>query len=261
MGWTTVYTFTAGEMIDASIMNTYLRDNLLYFKSGGDGWVSPTGYVDGDSAWEDEGNAYDGDIETSARALTGIQSWSSFLELTIGKLSCNKVRVMSSILLTTGYINEIDLDVYYNSAWHNIYEGVFTGSEWTEYELDDTYNVTSLRIRLRSSHSLARIAAIWEVEFNHVSSSIENDLTVASLTTAGLVDGVDLSIHASGQVVSQHLAGMGNHTHYSTEEQGNTLSVTAVVSTNRISLAQMPAGDYGLFFRGTGSTSPVYNNN
>ena len=128
MGWTTVYTFTAGELITADTMNTYLRDNLLYLKG-------------------------------SASAVT-----------------------------------------------------------------------------------------------------IENDLTVASLTTVGLVDGVDLSVHASGQVVSQHAAGVGTHTHYSTEEQGNTLSVTAVVSTNRISLAQMPAGDYGLFFRGTGSTSPEYNN-
>jgi len=43
---------------------------------------------------------------------------------------------------------QIDVDVYYQDAWHDIYQGAFTSDEWVEKSLGGIYMVEMARIRL-----------------------------------------------------------------------------------------------------------------
>ena len=53
--------------------------------------------------------------------------------------------------------------------------------------------------------------------------TIEDDLTVDNLITAGNVDGVDISAHKAGDAKTQHTAGAGTHTHQSAGAEGGQI--------------------------------------
>ena len=129
-----------------------------------DGWVSPTGHVDPDTAWVDEDDAYDEKLLTNSRSDVSPNSWSSYLELTIDAVSCSKVRFWATYDVAT--INQISLDVYYLDAWHNIYEGIFTRTEWVEKEIGSTQTVTAMRVKFyNDDDAVLRTARLFEADF------------------------------------------------------------------------------------------------
>ena len=88
------------------------------------GWVSPTDYIDALNDWTNEANTYDED--------TGTFSWYSgdggSLILTLGAaIDCDKVRIFSSDVPAS-----VTIQVYYESAWHEIYSGAIASGEWVE---------------------------------------------------------------------------------------------------------------------------------
>jgi len=109
------------------------------------GWLSPTGHVDPDSAWTDEVNAYD--ENTATFALTASET--AYLELTHTAINCNKIQIW---LGDEGLISpNVDIDVYYSSAWHNIHSGVLVDDEWVEKEIGSTQLVTSARVKFNAA--------------------------------------------------------------------------------------------------------------
>jgi len=130
------------------------------------GWVSPTGHNDPSNDWDDEAKAYNGNTGNWAQSSdVPLNEWTGFLELTHAALDCNKVQVYVG---SGDWVANIDLDVYYDSDWHHVYQGISTDYGWMEKPLGGTYSVTALRIRLYNRGPTAdlRICDVdfWEVE-------------------------------------------------------------------------------------------------
>ena len=135
----------------AWIAATYasLWDALVTFGAEEVLWVSPTGFVDPDTAWTNEANAYDEDTATKATG-TG-----SDLELSHAELNCDKVRVWASFFRDNIPQEEdytITLDVYYSSDWHNIVTNEeHTKGQWEEISLGSTVAITAARLSMWSA--------------------------------------------------------------------------------------------------------------
>ena len=112
-------------------------------------WTSPTGHNDPDSKWILEEHAYDGDM--GSPAINDAADQGHYLELSINSIDCNQVRIyifgLSWMLFQP---IDINVDVYYNSAWHNIYSGVIdcnVPSHFVAISLGATYSVTKARVK------------------------------------------------------------------------------------------------------------------
>jgi len=126
-------------------------------------WLSPTGFVDSGSVWTGEAFAYDEDTETFAYASAPKGAWTNYLELTHSAIDCNKVQIWVSILIVN--INAIEVDVYYNDAWQNIYSGSIITDQFVEYPIGSTQFVTSLRIRFYSTKASTGGCRVHEADF------------------------------------------------------------------------------------------------
>ena len=118
-------------------------------------WHSPTGYVDPDDVWDNEYHAYDDDTTTSATSYVSGTApvWSSFLELTIAEQNIDRVRYY----VGNTYFDQIDIDLYYNAQWNDLYEGTFTADQWVNISTG-LRTVTAARIRMRRSDAASQIA-------------------------------------------------------------------------------------------------------
>lgn len=130
------------------------------------GWISPTGFVDSGSVWTSEALAYDENTGTYAYATALKSGWTDYLELTHAALGCDKVQIWVSINLAN--INALEVDVYYSSAWHNIYSGAITVGQFVEYAIGSTESVTAMRIRFYSTKASTDGCMVHEADFNEV---------------------------------------------------------------------------------------------
>ena len=142
----------------------------------------PTGYNDPDSKWIYEISVYDNDVETYAYTEIELLSWGSFLELNIDSILCNKIRFFADPL--SEYITEIDIDVYYDGAWHDVYEGTFADKIWEEKSLSGNYSITKARIRFYNSYSSSLGAHLCEFNFG---------ISATDFTTNNVSDGPTIS--------------------------------------------------------------------
>jgi len=137
-------------------------------------WRTPTGHNDPDNAWLDEGKAYD-DTESTHATKHGLVAgqWTPFLELTHDALLCDKVR----FLLNNSDFDLVDVDVYYDSAWHDVYQGVYDAyPTWNEKNIPaGLKSVTKARLRARATIT-AEDHGCWfhELDFG-VSVGLEPD--------------------------------------------------------------------------------------
>lgn len=135
------------------------------------GWVSPTGFVDPDSKWSDEALAYDDD--TGTNALNAKINWNSYLELTHAALNCDKVRIYARDWDAGAYDPDLDIDVYYDGGWNNIFSGLITKDTWVEKTIPaGEKSVTAARIK---SNTSGRGLLLYEFDFREVvAAGIEN---------------------------------------------------------------------------------------
>ena len=128
-----------------------------------DDWISPTGFIDPDGKWFDEPKAYDEDVNAYAYSnwIDGF-SWSSFLELTIDAITCDKVRFNALYGLYT--INSIDLDVFRDGSWVDVYQGAFLDHVWVEKSFVEG-SVTEARVRFYNSFFMQGMARVYEFDF------------------------------------------------------------------------------------------------
>lgn len=153
-------------VVSSATKAVYTPDGVTWTKM--EQWISPTGFSDPDSKWDDETNAYDDDT-TSSATVDNIPAtdWSSFLELTIGGVLCDSLRYFVGSD-TQPEVTLIDVDAYYNGAWNHVYSDSFTENEWiTKTISGGPYLVTKARVRFYSSHDVAnRIAHLAEFDFH-----------------------------------------------------------------------------------------------
>lgn len=127
-------------------------------------WLSPTGFNDPSGKWGYETDAYDNN--TSTGAYTNVVG--SYIELTHASLSCDKIQ----IYISTGPWGSapifqsdpnIDIDLYYDSAWHNIFSGIVSKLTWVEKTNPaGTKTVTTAGIKFNSIDAWGRL---WEFDF------------------------------------------------------------------------------------------------
>jgi hypothetical protein len=140
------------------------------------GWISPTSTADPSSGWTGDANAIDNDETTWAYSPNIAQyAWTEFLELHHAGIVSNKIKIVFgwSASATSGM--EIDLDAYYDGAWHYVYQGSISGgaiggTASIEKDLGYTKTITAIRARFyNGGGSLGTIfyfreGYIWGIE-------------------------------------------------------------------------------------------------
>ena len=109
------------------------------------GWVSPTGYDDPKGEWNDEPYAYDENTNTKAYSNRYyIQQWTKFLVLTLpSPIRSNKIRFWA--WYDADHCDQIDVDIYSNDAWVDVYQGSYAGYTWVEKTFSER-SVTKARV-------------------------------------------------------------------------------------------------------------------
>ena len=108
-------------------------------------WLLPTGYNDPENDWDNEPGAYDGTIDTYAENWTPPETWSGPIELIIAPTNISGVRCYISSPLTPKMGHII---VFYDGAWHDVYEGTLAPG-WNEIDIPDGIKVvTKARFRM-----------------------------------------------------------------------------------------------------------------
>ncbi|GAJ01919.1 unnamed protein product, partial [marine sediment metagenome] len=128
-------------------------------------WVSPTSHIAPDDEWSNPEETYDGDIDT--RGLVGINPgrWSSYLILIVNEQYIDKVRFYARYV--SPGIDKIDVAVYYEGDWHDVYEGIFADREWVEKSIPDGIELVSkARVRFYNSRTIRYAASLHEFMLN-----------------------------------------------------------------------------------------------
>lgn len=122
---------------------------LVYWRDPpASGWVNPTGFVDAGSQWVDEPQAYDENVGSYASNQYGGTGWGEFIEFTLpADITSDRVRVYLDY--TDAEINQVDIDVFLDGAWYDVFLG---GDEatWNGQYVEVTYpkgDVSRARIR------------------------------------------------------------------------------------------------------------------
>jgi len=155
-------------------------DTLSESNTAAEQWVSPTGYEDPGNEWSGETNAYDDDTGTGAADdVLGGDTWSQYLVLTHGTITCGKIQYY--IGREDTYIDQVEIDVY-NGTWTNVYSGVGTWNAWTNVSFTET-SVTQMRFRFFNTVPAApqsKMAYVYEADFlqSATSANYELDLEV-----------------------------------------------------------------------------------
>jgi len=134
-------------------------DNTFHTGAPSSGWISPTGYNDSDNKWEDETNAYDDNFVSYARCLHNIneQLWSPWLILTHGTMTSDKIRFYAR---GGGYIDNVDIDVFKDGVWTDVYQGTFNDKVWIEKNFTQG---TVTQARIRFSVNSTDVGLYWEL--------------------------------------------------------------------------------------------------
>jgi len=127
------------------------------------GTTSPTGHTASD--WVNEERAYDGDISRISGTFypaTPINSWTEYLELTHSGVACSSIGYWSNLYCETDLI---DIDAYYNTGWHDVYQGANEAVGWHYHNLpaSGTQTITKIRIRRYNSDNYYP-CALWFYE-------------------------------------------------------------------------------------------------
>ena len=154
-------------IVEASFWCVNFREKPIY---PGYEWILPDDYFLGDpTIWTDPLNAFDGIVTSTATAVNVPKGeWSDFIEflLTIPAI-VDKVRFIAYGPWTT---DKIDIDIYYNDDWHDVYEGTFTSRQIVEQDISDgPWTVEKARLRIYNNNpAMAQSKYLYEFHFDKV---------------------------------------------------------------------------------------------
>ncbi|MBN1585658.1 hypothetical protein JW899_04840 [Candidatus Uhrbacteria bacterium] len=126
-------------------------DMTFRTRSPATGWISPSAFSDPDSRWTDELAATDQNPLTYARSYhnSGDPQWSSYIHYSIGSIVSEKIRFDAR---GGSQVNAVDVDVFRDGAWVDVYQGSFVGLQYVELEFSEG-SVTEARIRFQAANS------------------------------------------------------------------------------------------------------------
>ena len=140
------------------------------------GTTSPTGFTDASSGWTWETHIYDDDVTTYGYAnAVAAYTWSSYLELTHTSLSCGSISYYGNTRHNSvGHV--LDIDAYYDAAWHDVWQGTYEKDGWHNHSLGSTHDVTKARIRIYNNYGAALHIALLEFTFSGTSTYYLKDI-------------------------------------------------------------------------------------
>lgn len=170
-----------------SALATNTGDLQLHLCSGA-GWMTPTGVTDY-GGWGNDALIYDDNTGNYAdhAGVVAAGGWSGYIGATLTATSCDSVRFWASSANGATHIDTVDIDAYYDSAWHDVYQGTFTHGEWiTKYMPEGTQSVTEFRFRFQNNHaSVTDTAYLHEVDFGIITTET---IDVPSLSAGAWTD-------------------------------------------------------------------------
>ncbi len=198
----------ANKYIVYSDSSYYLYvDNVIDGKVGckvSSGYTTPTSSTDPGVVWTDDAKAYDGDIATYAYTdVTG-----QYLQLAIASTSADAVQIYAESFDSGNHYNpNVNIDVYYSSAWHNITSGVISKLAWTTQSIGSVQDITGVRLKWNGGDS--GIFCYWYEARLHNMTSVSiigipstNVTITSSLNTANLTLQVGSSVNSTAFVGS-----------------------------------------------------------
>ena len=91
----------------------------------------------------------DTDTKTTCRVDESGGVWTPFIVLTLDDpINCEKIRFWAwydEEYPLYPHCDAIDIDVYYNSGWHHVYQGSFADREWVEKPCEHS-GITKARV-------------------------------------------------------------------------------------------------------------------
>lgn len=132
-------------------------------------WESPTSATG--ASWTDRDKTYDENTGTFAWDDIGTDAWSGDITISIGAVQCSQFRHWVS--RESVDVNEIDIDVYYSGAWHDIYQGgTFTVDDWETREIGSVETVTAVKFRFYNDNvGVFQMAYVNEVDFESLDTT------------------------------------------------------------------------------------------
>ena len=139
-----------------------------------DGYVSPTDFKDPSNDWDNSEYAFDDNINTLARCTKkGFWRWiwTGYLELIPPlPLKCDKIRF--NAWYDSRWCDEIDIDVFFNDKWNDIYQGEYKNKEWVTVEFPGN-TISEARVRFHLRQTFRGVAAdLYEFDFYNETSNL-----------------------------------------------------------------------------------------
>ncbi len=170
------------------------NDQVFLTEPPDTGWLSFTSFADPTNGWEDETKAQDDELATSARCFhdTGDPAWGPYLYLNRPSAMCDRIRFNA---VASSNIDQVNVDVYKDGVWTDVYSGVFSDKVWVEKSFTRGA-VTQARIQFHVTTTT--VGLYWKLyEFDFHSSNVG--------TISGSCDGVtDLILVNDGTQVGSY---------------------------------------------------------
>lgn len=137
-------------------------------------WSNPTGNDDPEGAWSNEANAYDDNLGTYATDAAVAQgAWSEYIEFTTDYDISNARVYYASIHFT-----QTDMDVYYDGAWHDYFEGATSQGAYEELDGGLILGITKARVRFYNGGAAgAQDIPLAEFDFSKVITATVTDVS------------------------------------------------------------------------------------
>jgi len=158
-------------------------------------WIHPTGFVDAGAGWNNENLAFDDNTATFAmsNAVAVSPAWSEWLELTYPAITTSSVRFWEA-----GFGTQIEVDIWYAAAWHNVYAGATIGPAWDTQVFAEQTGVTATRVRLQHGQGGPSPIAFNELEMLGGLAVTAAGVPVGEHVVVVSADGANLDIDVDG---------------------------------------------------------------
>jgi prepilin-type N-terminal cleavage/methylation domain-containing protein len=142
------------------------------------GWVLPIDDDDPSGTWTNTTSAYDNNTSTYARNYhdIGETQWSEYFYLLHSPMKADKVQFYAR---GGNEVSSVDIDVYKDGAWEDVFEGSFTDKDWIEKTFSEGI-VEQVRIRFYATY--ANHGFFFELyELSFYKTSLNNSIQCADL--------------------------------------------------------------------------------
>lgn len=185
--------------------------SIVVVLNDGNAVTPDNGTSDPDAFWTDDGTIDDDDTGTGADAANTAQdTWTSYL---ISQDTGTSAYGMRTYCESDADWTDIDVDAYYGAAWHDVYQGAYSNTDWDYWFLaDGIQTVTNVRVRFYNSGSAQVEADLFrEIDLIEVGANthVVYDTAVPEQDTdiEAYMDGVNLYLDLDGVNVDSDALG------------------------------------------------------